>query len=121
MALNLPSEFAKRVCEPNLMKLHRLEALFIRIVVLVLLAAELTGFQVAEAMARDVTVTFGTNTAVVRWQGTSGVKYRVERSLDAGVSRQGIDAPTTASADTNILIAPLAQTDSRVVNWVNPY
>ena len=107
--------------QTKLMKLNRLESVIVRAIALFLLATSVTALRVQGALATGVTITFGTETAVVRWQGTSGVKYRVERSLDGGVTWQGIDAPTTASVETNILIAPPANTDFRVVSWVNAY
>src|SRR5947209_2785169 len=101
------------------MKFYRPASLILRAIALVILAASASVLRVQAAQATGVSITFGTETAVVRWQGTSGAEYRVERSLDGGVSWVGIDAPTTASAETNVLIAPPANTQFRVVAWVS--
>src|SRR5438094_132259 len=72
------------------MKCYRLEPWTMRLVCCVLLAMGLNAFTVHGQLAPGVTVTFANDTAIVRWQGTSGIKYRVERSIDGGATWQGI-------------------------------
>ena len=72
-------------------------------------------------LASNLTVAIGSGTAVVRWSGATTVKYRVERISDAGVTWKGIDAPTTAFTETNLLIDASSATNFRVAKWSNAY
>src|SRR5262249_53970881 len=62
----------------------------------------------AVSPATNVGLSMANNVATVSWNGASGVLYQAESATNLAGPWTPVDVPTTASAATNICVAPYA-------------